>query len=252
MLCSLIRQWVFLPPTPSSYNTEIEGLLFAQRTVRHLSSVSIFQIPYFYEIIDPVLPTILFSHGNAEDIGQYRGHLNSIARALHANVCVYDYVGYGLNAGTPSEKHCYDDVVTIYSRLVNFHGVSPENIILCGRSLGSGPACYLAESLCDQTIPFRGLILLSPIASVIKTVMIMSFWGDPFPNYRRAPRITCRTILLHGDQDTVVPMAASIELDQALAGPHEFRLLEGRSHNNIWIENEDDRACVLIRQFFNL
>jgi hypothetical protein len=45
-------------------------------------------------------------------------------------VLIYDYTGYGLNKGVPSEKNCYDDIWSAYVYLVEEQGVAPEKIIL--------------------------------------------------------------------------------------------------------------------------
>lgn len=248
MLCSMIRSFLFMPPTPS-YIEGASGLRFATRDELSTSQLTLVSVPYFYEMIDETWPTILFSHGNAEDAGQCATMLNHLGNQLRANICVYDYVGYGLNPGTCSEANCYLDIDTVYTALITTHQVAPENLIILGRSMGSGPACYLAEQLCRSEVEFKGLVLISPLSSTVKTVLPFSVWGDPFPNYHRAPRITCRTILFHGTVDTVVPPKASIELDRHLAGPHELHLMLGYGHNGL-----ETSVTVLseIRRFFNL
>lgn len=240
---------VFMPPTPS-YTADAPGLLFAFREKLSMSHHTVVNIPYFYTVINSNFPTILFAHGNAEDIGQF--DIEAVAHALRANVCIYDYVGYGLNPGTPSENDCYQDITTMYTQLVEHHQVDPANLIIFGRSLGSGSACYLAEYLCNQGIAFKGLILLSPVASVTKTALSLSLWGDMFCNYLRAPHITCRTILIHGEFDRVVRIDASMELDRLLAGPHEFHAAEYRGHNDISFHSPDAEAAQWIRAFFVL
>ena len=76
----------------------------------------------------------------------------------------YDYPGYGLSTGTPSEESCYESIDTVYQYLLNELGRSPERILIWGRSLGTGPSCYLAS---QQKV--GGIILETPFTSALRT-----------------------------------------------------------------------------------
>jgi len=57
-----------------------------------------------------------------------------------------EYSGYGEQDNTDcSENYIYNDIVCVYNYLIDQLNIKPEDIILYGRSLGSGPSCYLAE-----------------------------------------------------------------------------------------------------------
>ena len=86
--------------------------------------------------------TVLFSHGNAEDLGMIYEWFCEFTRTLHVNLLAYDYEGYGKAAGIPSEQSCYDDIEAAFEYLTGHLGIPSENIILYGRSLGSGPCTY--------------------------------------------------------------------------------------------------------------
>lgn len=88
--------------------------------------------------------TVIFSHGNGEDIYCCRKWICDLCRSLGVNVLAYDYTGYGVNRSEPSEEACYADIDAAFAFLTE-KGVAPSNIVLWGRSLGSGPTCYLAE-----------------------------------------------------------------------------------------------------------
>src|SRR5215470_6596453 len=61
--------------------------------------------------------TVLFSHGNAEDIGDDQPLLERI-RSAGFSVFAYDYQGYGTSEGRPSERHAYQDEDAAYDFLV--------------------------------------------------------------------------------------------------------------------------------------
>ena len=58
--------------------------------------------------------------------------------------CSYDYSGYGASTGKPSEKNLYADIEAAWGALRSRYGVSPENIILYGQSIGTVPTVDLA------------------------------------------------------------------------------------------------------------
>ena len=61
---------------------------------------------------------------------------------------------------------CYDDIDAAYAFLTeNLHQL-PENIVVYGRSLGSGPSCYLAERLSKKKVKLGGLVL--QVASIFQ------------------------------------------------------------------------------------
>ena len=65
------------------------------------------RIPAFY--IDRRSPvTILFSHGNAEDLGMIYEWFCEFSKELQVNIFAYDYEGYGKASGVPNEQSCYE------------------------------------------------------------------------------------------------------------------------------------------------
>jgi Esterase/lipase len=114
--------------------------------------------------------TLLYSHANAEDLGIMFGWLKCLARRLNVNILAYDYTGYGESSGEPSEDACYADIEAAYDYLVNDRNLDPRQILLYGRSVGSGPATYLASKLSIEGVPVGGLILECPFKSVYRVV----------------------------------------------------------------------------------
>ncbi len=64
---------------------------------------------------------------------------------INVNAVVYEYTGFGESNGrVPSEASLYDDIETVYLYLTGNIGLDPSRILVFGRSIGSGPSCYLA------------------------------------------------------------------------------------------------------------
>ena len=50
---------------------------------------------------------------------------------------------------TPSEENCYANISSVYSYLTSVEGIPSKHIILYGKSVGSGPTCWLAQQICQ-------------------------------------------------------------------------------------------------------
>jgi len=149
--------------------------------------------------------------------------------------------------GPPSEDHCYADIDAAYNFLRKTLNVPAQNIVLYGRSLGSGPSCYLAVKTAQLAKPdaeyaatngpVGGLILHAPFLSVYRVVIDTgcTLLGDKFPNIDVINMVKSPTILIHGTGDQIVPFHHSERLFDAL--PKEYRArplyIEGMSHNNV-------------------
>lgn len=145
-----ISSLVFQPP-PVTYLQTKSSLIW-------LNTSSDISFPAYY-IDRKSKITILFSHGNAEDIGMFYETFCEFAQQVKVNFLAYDYAGYGKSSGTPSEKGCYECIDAAYLFLSETLKIPSQQIVLYGRSVGSGPSCYLAEKLHRQKKVLGGMIL---------------------------------------------------------------------------------------------
>jgi len=98
------------------------------------------------------------------------GWLKCLSRRLNVNILAYDYTGYGESDGEPSEEACYADIDAAYDHLITFRNLDPKQIVIYGRSVGSGPATYLAAKLSEEGEQIGGLILECPFKSVFRVI----------------------------------------------------------------------------------
>ena len=204
--------------------------------------------------------TIIFSHGNAEDIGCFYDSFCELAAEVGVNVLLYDYDGYGKATGQPTEQGCYDCIDAAYQFLTVTLRIPSEQIVLYGRSLGSGPSCYLAERLHREKKPLGGLILQvlqynafygmiyyyiltvfmyeqAPLMSIFRVAFNFRFTlpYDMFANIDRIGGVGCPVFIIHGVKDEVVPFWHGQEL--FLAAPIALRArplwVETGGHNNL-------------------
>ena len=135
----------------------------------------------------------------------------------------------------PTEEDCYADIEAAYQYLITERGLNHSQIVLYGRSLGSGPSCYLANKTSREGKPVAGLILHSPFTSVYRVVFDLGFTlvGDKFSNIDRIADVDCPVLIVHGHEDAIIP----IEHGQALldAVPPKMRaepfFVRGMGHN---------------------
>ena len=177
---------------------------------------------------------LLYFHGNAEDLG----HLDFIVNILERrgfSVLAIDYRGYGLSAGTATEQFCYDDAALLYDTAIN-RGYTSDNIIIWGRSVGSGPAVDLALHK-----DAHALVLDSPFSSAFRVmthIPIVPF--DRFNNFSKIDKIDEPLFIIHGDSDEVISSWHSEDLFHKHTGKKERYLVPGSGHNDLWAHDLSD------------
>jgi fermentation-respiration switch protein FrsA (DUF1100 family) len=231
IVLALVSDQLIFQPQPSSYTDE--GL---SQTLKRLPEPGRFmhiisggeRISAFYLPNSRAMYTLLFSHGNAEDIGQDLDFLRMYHEAGFA-VFTYDYRGYGTSTGRPSERGVYEDVNAAYDFLTKRLGVPPGQIISIGRSVGCAPAIHLAA-----TRPVKGLIAEAPFLTAFRVLTRIPLlpW-DKFNNLRDIRRVHVPVLIIHGRNDEVVPFWHGERLFQNANGPKQFLPVEGAGHNDV-------------------
>ncbi len=190
--------------------------------------------------------TILYSHGNAEDLGDGRPKLERIRESGYS-VVAYDYEGYGLSDGAPGERRTYRDIEAVYRYVVDELKVPPEQIVVYGRSIGGGPSLYLASRE-----PVGGLIVESSFVSafrVLTQVPLVPF--DKFPSLRRMKQVDVPVLIMHGEADELIPLWHGQKLYEAAPEPKQALWVEGAGHNDfLWVAG--DRFDQALQDFASL
>lgn len=253
---SEISKRAFLPP-PSTYSSTLESIEWAEGEDGT-------RIPYVFFSHPDATNTILFSHGNAEDLGDLQAWMRYLSIQLKVNACAYDYPGYGICCPdeAASEEGCYRAVEIMFEHLLG-KGIPAQSILLWGRSLGSGPTVHLAHKL--SIVPSRsndllsclgndhmpdmdcghsligGVILQSPIASAIRVVSSALAFRvfDIFENIHKIDVVRPPVMIVHGKKDMVVPFEHGVQLYQACKSGFRFLPLEDAGHNDIELKHAE-------------
>ncbi|MFT0787543.1 alpha/beta hydrolase [Synechococcus sp. H55.10] len=227
------EQLIFLP-RPASYQ---DG-----DAILKLTTADGLQISAVYLPNPAATYTLLYSHGNAEDLGDILPRLRKLQQGGFA-VLAYDYRGYGTSEGIPSEAGAYKDIEAAYAYLRD-QGIPPGRILLYGRSVGGGPSVYLAAQK-----PVGGLILESTFVTafrVLTRIPLLPF--DRFDNLSRIAQINCPLLILHGTQDRLIPFWHAEALYQAARDPKRLVPIEGADHNNL-LQVAGERYLPILHQF---
>jgi fermentation-respiration switch protein FrsA (DUF1100 family) len=172
--------------------------------------------------------TIIFSHGNAEDIGVLEPTLQEL-HSFGFAVLGYDYHGYGTSQGSASEQATYQDITAAYEYLIKQQHIDPQRIILFGRSVGSGPSIELALHK-----PVAALILEGAFVSAYRVVTRYPiFLLDKYKNLQKLRNINVPILFIHGTQDGVIPFWHSKKLYDSYNGPKQSYWVEGAGHNDV-------------------
>lgn len=172
--------------------------------------------------------TIIFSHGNAEDMGDLDDFMEEF-RQQGFSIISYDYSGYGTSSGRASAQAALGNAEAVYSYLVDRCKVRPEKIIAWGRSIGSGPSTHLAANR-----KIGGLVLESAFTSafrVMTRVRLLPF--DRFDNLGTLRRISCPVLVMHGTADEIIPFSHGKKLYEAVRGTRMNYWVDRAGHNNL-------------------
>lgn len=171
---------------------------------------------------------LLYSHGNGEDLGMIQDTLQNFQKR-GISVLAYDYPGYGTSSHKPTESGVYAAADAVYQFATKTLNFAPEQIVLYGYSLGSGPSCWLADRY-----PVNRLILEGAFTSTFRVMTrIKLFPGDQFDNFSRLKNIDCPILLIHGIKDRIVPFWHAKKNWKVLRGKKETFWVEAAGHVNL-------------------
>jgi len=185
-------------------------------------------------------PTIIYFYGNAMCLAQTDWEIYNFRR-LGCNVLIPELVGYGLASGKPSEANCYATADAAFEYLKTRPDIDHTKIIPAGWSLGAAIACDLAVR--KQAEGVAGLMLVSPFTSLddqaahlYPFVPVGLLLKHHFRSIEKIPAFRQPLLLIHGEEDNIIPVAMSGRLQAAAtASPKVTRVvIPGVQHNDIY------------------
>ncbi|KAM7273450.1 hypothetical protein ACFE04_028114 [Oxalis oulophora] len=238
MTSSMAAKFAFFPPNPPSYKliTDDATALLLMDPFPHRENVDVLrlntrrgtEIVAVYVRYPMATTTLLYSHGNAADLGQMYELFIELSIHLRVNLMGYDYSGYGQSTGKASEQNTYADIEAAYKCLEETYGTKQENIILYGQSVGSGPTLDLGARLPR----LRAIILHSPILSGLRVMYPVkrTYWFDIYKNIDKIPLVKSPVLVIHGTADEVVDCSHGKQLWELCREKYEPLWIRGGNH----------------------
>lgn len=220
---------IIFPAPRQSYNAED----FPEKIIWVPKILDIISIPcLFLQFPEGSSKIMIYFHGNAEDLGLSLELVSTMSSILRVHILAVEYPGYGIYDGKPSAESILADAECVYSFIISL-GIDPSNIIVFGRSIGSGPATYIARKR-----KIGCLMLMSAYTSIKDVAKHLagsfgkSLIKERFENKENMPFITCPTFLVHGIKDKIIPYNHSQILHDLCKGPSSLFLPSDMTHNS--------------------
>lgn len=180
----------------------------------------------------PAKGMVLYFHGNAKNINRYARLMKNFTGNGY-DVLILDYREFGKSTGELTEAALYDDALLMYKMArARFE---PSQIILYGKSIGTGVAAQLASVRdCKRLIletPYYNLADVAGSTAPIYPVSLMLDYKLPTNEY--LPKVTAPITIFHGTEDNTVPYESGEKLKELFKKGDEFITLEGGRHNNL-------------------
>jgi fermentation-respiration switch protein FrsA (DUF1100 family) len=218
------------------------GLAYEQVELKTRDDIDI--VAWYLPARGEAIGSVLFAHGNAENISTHIGAVYWMPERGF-NVLMVDYRGYGGSGGKPSIAGALEDIDTAMRYLLGRSDVNAERIALFGQSLGAALATdYAAYGPHRSRI--RALVLDSAFSSYrgIAQEKFASLWitwplqvplswtiDDRFNPLRAIPQVSPTPVLfMHGTGDRIVPPHHSERLFEAAGSPKTLWLFPGARH----------------------
>ena len=175
---------------------------------------------------------MLYFHGNGGNIS-YRAARASLMQRAGMGVLMMTYPGFGGSTGRPTETRIMSDARVAYAWL-DQHGAKGR-IAVFGESLGSGVAVQLAAS-----VPVLAVVLDSPFSSAVDVAAhhypylpVRWLMWDRFESMAHIGKVRAPLLIVHGDQDPVVPFSDMSKAGDALTAagfPTYGHIMRGTGH----------------------
>jgi alpha-beta hydrolase superfamily lysophospholipase len=174
---------------------------------------------------------VLYFHGNRRNIERYASFTPAFTKHGY-DVWMPDYPGFGKSTGKRTEQAMYSDASFLYAMALK--EVPAENIIIYGKSVGTGVASFLAS-----TKESKALVLETPYYSIKELVryympiypvdLLLKY---KFPIHQYLKNVDEPVFLFHGTKDEVIPYKQAIQLKQENQKA-KLILIENGKHNNL-------------------
>ena len=184
--------------------------------------------------------TVLFCHGNAGNIS-HRIDVIYMFCKLGLDVFIFDYRGYGRSQGRPTEEGLYLDAQAAYKYLIKRRNLNEGSIVVYGKSIGAN----VAVELCSK-VKTAALISESAFTSALEMgkklfpfLPLKWLISIKFDALSKIKNITIPKLIIHSEDDKIIPFRHGRKLFEAAPEPKEFYPMRGGHNDAIFLARED-------------
>jgi fermentation-respiration switch protein FrsA (DUF1100 family) len=225
------RDYMYLPSVDRIAPSEA-GLNGVKEVV--LQSAANAELISWYAAAAEGRPTVLLFHGNAGAV-YHRAYRIRELQAAGYGIFILGYPGYGGSGGEPTEASMLEAAQLAYEHLLDA-GLSADDIIIWGESIGTGVAVQLAA-----TVEAKALILEAPMSSASDVAAVhypykiaRFLMKDKFASADYIDKVGMPLLVIHGDSDRVIPLELGRKLAESAVEPKTLVVVEGAGHNNLY------------------
>ncbi|CAB4061395.1 ABHD13 [Lepeophtheirus salmonis] len=228
-------------PSPASFGLSFENVYLKSTDSTKLHA---FFVKQPQDSLGSV-PTVLYLHGNAGNIGHRLLNVKGIIAYLKCNVLLLEYRGYGQSDGAPSEEGLYKDAQAALDYLKQRSDIHSSKIVIFGRSLGGAVAIDLS-SRTENRDKVACVLIENTFTSVpdiarelfnFRVVQWIPSWfyKNQFLSRWKVRKMTTPALFLSGGADALIPSKMMKELFEA-CGSTVKRLAKfpNGTHNETW------------------
>ena len=227
-----VKQREMLFPIPTAARTAPAAAGFPQAEEHVLPTADSETVIVWHVPAQPGRRVVVYCPGNGDSLAGAVGRFRSIV-SDGAGLIALSYRGYAGSSGHPSERGLLADAAATYAFAASRYETG--RMIAWGYSLGTGVAVALAA---DH--PFGGLILEAPYTSITDVAAaafpylpVRLLLKDRFASDTRIQRVTAPILMMHGTEDTTIPIAFGERLFALAHEPKRFVRLDGAHHDDL-------------------
>ncbi len=242
MLMSLESQLIYMPPQSQQAEAQESG---GKEVWFHAEDDTKLHGWYFPN--SDSTRALIYFHGNGEDADQNVQLGSQLRDCLNASTLVFDYRGYGQSEGSPFEEGIISDALAAQQWLANQTNLSPNEVILFGRSLGGAVAVAAAARLGAEALVLHSTFsnLDDLAASKYPLVPVRLLMRNPYRSVQRMKHFDGPVLQFHGTNDELIPIEFARPLFAAVTNKKKFVEITNGHHNDPLA----DDFCEVVNDF---
>jgi len=185
------------------------------------------------------MPVVLYYKGNTGSFSEEHERFEAWT-ADGYGFLAFDYRGFPLSPGEISQQHILDDATHAFDWLKD----KGFPIVIWGRSLGTGPATYIA-SIRDAD----ALLLETPFLSAVNVAFerypflpVGLLMSDQFPVNEWIKKVDEPVFIAHGTADQTIDVSNGRRLYDLVPHKYDLWIEDGADHGDLWARGIWGRA----------